>query len=260
MSVIIEEILEIIDREVEGLDRITVSDLCVGLGYSGARLSTGHIGLCETLLGKAPPCCEVIRGAGSFAGSPAIKLAELSRSWDTERSIVGVATLNALSQIVMVRWKNRYLATEGNFIDGLGIRSKDSVAMVGYFGPFIDKIKKKCQKLFIMERNLSITQEGILPDTACDYILPEADVVTISGTSIVNKSIDHLLDLSMNSREVGVVGPTAGFIPDVLFKRNVSIVGSTKVLDLDRVMQVIKEGGGTKPFKPFVHFMNLRQK
>lgn len=44
-------------------------------------------------------------------------------------------------------------------------------------------------------------------------------------------------------REVAVVGSTASMIPDILFKRLVTMIGGIKVVETDRLLRVMSEGG-----------------
>ncbi|HDD56697.1 MAG TPA: hypothetical protein ENG18_01590, partial [Nitrososphaeria archaeon] len=100
-ATLIDEIIRIIEDEISDLDDIRVEEVCIGLGYTGVLLDTGHLGVAASLLGEMSiDCCEVLERAGELAGSSAKELMMLARSWDIGESAVGVATLNALSQIV----------------------------------------------------------------------------------------------------------------------------------------------------------------
>lgn len=256
---LIDEIIEIIRDGIPELNKIRVEEVCIGLGYTGVLLDTGHLGVAATLLGEMSiDCCEVLERAGELAGSSAEELMMLARSWDLGESAVGVATLNALSQPILEKHRGEYAISFGDFIDELDIRKDDVVGMVGYFDPFIPRLRKICKKLYIFERGMR--RPETLPDTAAEYILPEVDVAILTGSAIVNKSLEHLLELARNAREVGVVGPSASFIPDPLFERGATVVGGMEVIDPRGVMRVIKEGGGTRKFKPYVKFMNLRRR
>ncbi len=59
----------------------------------------------------------------------------------------------------------------------------------------------------------------------------------------MNNTLDNMLDKIPSSKKVIVVGPTAGLIPDVLFKHGIDIIGSTRILDADKVFHTISEGG-----------------
>jgi len=260
MSGIINEVLALICESIPNYREIKISKVCLGLGYTGVKLSTGHVGLCHSLLGEQPlRCCQIVKCAGKLAGSPAIDLAYLAKSWETSESVVGIATLNALSQIVVDN-EERYIMTEGNFLDYIKekMRKSDTIAMVGYIEPFIIVLRKIARRLYVFERNPMLFDEQILPDTACEEFLPKADIVIVTGSSIANKTIEHVLKLSQGAREIGVVGPSAGLIPDPLFNRGVTIISGIRVVDADRLLQIIAEGGGTPQIKSAVKFVNIR--
>lgn len=261
MSRVTDEALALIHDQIPNLREIKVSKACIGLGFTGVKLSTGHVGVCHSLLGElAPSCCQIVKRAGRLADSPAIDLANLAKSEHTSESVVGVAALNALSQVVLD--KEKYLITEGNFMDYLEekVRKSNTVALVGYIKPFIEILRNKAGYLYVFDRNPTLLDEQILPETACAEFLPQADIVIITGSSIANNTIDHVLELSQGAKEIGVVGPSAGVIPDPLFKRGVTIVGNIKALNADRLLQIIAEGGGTPQIKSAVKFINIRPK
>lgn len=158
------------------------------------------------------------------------------------------STLNALSQLAIKRNKEKYVITEDDFIDHVKVKKDDTVVLVGYIHPFIPRIKKKCQKLYIIERNPRLRGLNALPEVAADEIIPTADVVIITGTTLANGTIDHLLDLSKNAREKSLAGPTASVFPDPLFEHGVTLIRCIQVTDSEKIMQIISEGGGTPSF------------
>jgi uncharacterized protein (DUF4213/DUF364 family) len=242
------------------LAKVKVHDVCVGLGYTGVKLSTGHIGICQTLLDEQT-CCQRIDKAGKLSGKPALEIAGLARSWKLGEAVVGVATINALSQIVFEKKSEDYLIVENaNFIDQVKINENDTVALVGYIRPFISIIKNRAKSLYILERKPMIQEEEIFPDVACEEIIPKADVVIITGTAVVNGTIDRLLELSKGAREVGLVGPTASMIPDPFFKRGVTIMGGIRVIKPRKMLRIISEGGGVPHFKDACKEVVIRPK
>jgi len=261
MSRIIDEALAIIEDSIPNFYEVKAVRVCAGWSYTGVKLSTGHVGICYSLLDEqAAHCCRIARRAGSLAGSPAIELARLARSWDLSESVVGVAALNALSQMVLS--EERYVIEEGNFIDYVvaRVRATDTVAVVGNMRPLVDALQGKVERLYVFERSPRFFDDYTLPDVACEELLPEADVVLVTGSAIANKTIDRVLELSRRAREIGVVGPSVGLVPDPLFKRGVKVVGTIKPIDADRLLQIIEEGGGTPHIKPAVKFINVRPK
>ncbi|MEM3565274.1 MAG: DUF364 domain-containing protein [Candidatus Bathyarchaeia archaeon] len=258
---IIRELLHFVKAQIEDINAIQAKRVLIGLGYTAVQLSTGHVGLCYTFSSEiAPNCCQIWRKAGTLAGSSAIKIAELSLSWDLSEAVVGVAALNALSQLAMEKNLDRYVIAEGDLIDQLKIRRNDTVVLVGNIHPFIPKIMEKTRKIFILERNPRMREANVFPDTAADEILPQATIAIITGTTLANGTIDHLLELSKTAKEVALVGPTANMFPDPLFKRGVTIIGGIRITDSNKVLQVVSEGGGTPGFKNACQQIIIRPK
>lgn len=261
MSKIINEILTIICDSIPNLSEIKAVRVCMGWGYTGVKLSTGHVGICHSLLDEQTThLCRIVKQAGKLAGRSAIELAEMAKSWELSESIVGVATLNALSQLILNNEK--YLINEENFIDYIKakVKSTDTISLIGRIEPFIDILKMKAKCLYVFERNPRFLNEYTLPDTAYEEILPNTDIVIITGSSIANKTIERVLELSKKAREIGVVGPSASLVPNPLFKRGVTIIGTIKPINSDKLMQIISEGGGTHQIKSAVKFITIRPK
>jgi uncharacterized protein (DUF4213/DUF364 family) len=99
------------------------------------------------------------------------------------------------------------------------------------------KLKKKRGKIFILERNPRLREPNIFPDTATEEILPLATVAIITGTALANGTIDRLLDLSKDSREIGLAGPTASVFPDPLFKHGVTLIDGIKIMDGEKIFK-----------------------
>lgn len=255
---IVEEALTCLSAEVPNLQDITVSRVYLGWGYVGVQLSTNDVGLCHSLVGEAQlECCQVLQHAGTLGGAPATKLGGLAKSWDHGERVIGVATINAMSQIVLKQEQNQYSVLEGNMLDHVDIRLGESVAMVGNIKPLVPAIRNRTTKLRVFERGGSL-EDGVLPDTATEEVIPEADIVFITGSAIANGTIGRLLELAAKARSVIVVGPSASMIPDPLFKRGVDLIGGVIVTDPDKAMQVVAEGGGTPQLKAATRFVIIR--
>lgn len=255
---IVEEALACLSAEVPNLLDITVSRICLGWGYVGVQLSTDDVGLCHSLVAETRlECCQVVKKAGTLSGSPATMLGGLAKSWDHGERVIGVATINALSQIVLKQQHERYSVLEGNTLDHVNIRPGESVAMVGNIKPLVPAIKSKTTRLRVFERGGSL-EEGVLPDAASEELIPEADLVFITGSAIANGTIGRLLQLSGKARHVILVGPSASMVPDPLFKRGVDLIGGVIVTNPEIAMQVVAEGGGTPQLKAATRFVVIK--
>ena len=68
------------------------------------------------------------------------------------------------------------------------------------------------QEVVILERE---PKPGDYPDSACEYLLPDCEVVLITGSASVNKTMPRLLELAKNARIV-LTGPTVPLCPRLL--------------------------------------------
>jgi uncharacterized protein (DUF4213/DUF364 family) len=255
---ILSEVREQLLAEIPKIDGLRVETVRLGLGYSGLKLDTGHAGVCNSMLSEAAlDCCEVLLKAGTLAESPVTEFLSFIESWDFIERIMAVSALNALSQMVFEENPDRYLVLRKNLVDVMEVQQADTVVMVGHIKPFNPVFKAKAKTLYILERSPN-KDEGTLPDTACEKLLPEADVVVITGSALSNGTLDRLLELASNARTVAIVGPTASCLPDPLFSRGVDYVGGIRIHDADKAMQILSEGGGTPQLRQAREFVTFK--
>ena len=78
------------------------------------------------------------------------------------------------------------------------------------------------------------------PDAAAD-VLPQADVVAITGTSLLNRTFDGLIRRCLRDAFVMVLGPTTPLSP-VLFDYGVDLIAGTQVTDPQVAMALAGQG------------------
>jgi uncharacterized protein (DUF4213/DUF364 family) len=215
-------------------------DVRVGLGYTAVTLEDGRCGLAFTLHEKEYESCTVIAEAGTLAGRKASELLPWMQQPDVTACAVGLATANALIDIPQG-------AVEADILDLLPVGSEDSVGMIGYFGPLVEPIRQRAQALHIFERK-PIPDLGVLPDSAADDLLPNCQIVVLSATTLLNHTIDGLLDHCTKAREIAILGPSTPFLPELFRKRGVTILSGVQVVDGPRVLRVVSEAGGMRSF------------
>ena len=74
-------------------------------------------------------------------------------------------------------------------------------------------------------------------------IVPQADVLLITGTTLINDTLEDLLSWARPEARVTVVGPTVGLLPDAFLKRGADILGGVKITDADAFLDLLAEGG-----------------
>lgn len=74
--------------------------------------------------------------------------------------------------------------------------------------------------------------------------LARCETAIFTGAAIANGSIEQLISFVPADAAIAVVGPTAGFVPEPLFRRNTAMVGTVVVTDSDQALEILAEGGG----------------
>lgn len=226
---------ELLDLARDGLEEREAIDVRIGLSYTGVLLDNGSLGLSHSFREEAIECCEVVDESGDLEGD-AWELAKLALRSRAVDSSVGVATINAVLN-------SDVEGEEGALLDFLEINEGDKVGMVGNFRPVVSRIEEEIE-LFVLERQYQ--DESVYPDWAAEQIIPQVDVAIITGTSVVNKTMDHLLDLSEDARDVAILGPTTPMSLEVFQNRKVTFLGGMIVEDVERALKIISQGGGTR--------------
>ncbi len=241
-------------REVLHAEPLTVSDIRIGVFYTAARLSTGDVGVAFTPRGlEDTVCCPKSAAeappAGRMAGQQAWALAEYAFSPIALRRAAGVAVLNALSALAMARHgiPGGRLVEGLDALDAVEIRADDRVAMVGAFVPFIKKLRSRVADLWIVDKHREALKADELPfwkpPEQAAGTLAQASVVIISGSALVEGEIDGLLAASSRARKKILAGPTASPWPPTFFDRGVDVLGGIRVLDAQRILAIVSEGG-----------------
>jgi uncharacterized protein len=109
----------------------------------------------------------------------------------------------------------------------------------------VPRLRQAVGELFVLELR---PQEGDLPAEAVQGVLPSADVVAITGSTLVNGTLEGLLALCRPASFVVVLGPTTPLSP-ILFDYGVDVVSGTQVVDTPRVLRFVSEGATFRQIK-----------
>ncbi|MGC4017906.1 MAG: DUF364 domain-containing protein [Muricomes sp.] len=244
-------------REVLGsrLDTITIERAVFGLFFSGVKLSDGQGGLCFTPVKDMPQavCCPSPARAMPLSGklrgrSAAECLADLEHD-NILRKTLAIAVLNALSASC---WKEGAatgyeLETGVDAFDEVEIPEKGKSVVVGALAPILRKLIAADADFKVLEMDKQTLKGKELdhyapPEDAYKYF-PDADLLVITGVTVLNDTLPGLLEMVKPGAQVIVTGPTASMLPDAFFKRGVTIMGGVIVTKPDEVLDIISEGG-----------------
>ena len=233
------------------LESLEIERLVVGVFFVGIKLSNGQGGVAYT-----PP--EVVQNAGRRilrGGSPTVCGMRVARilAGELEHPFAGVirlATLNALSAPLFA--SGRYHLDSGDDLSTMDVLFHGRrVCMVGAIIPLLRRLAElQPTEVMIIDRKSATKEEAqagygtfVAPEETA-RVLGECETAVFTGAAVANGSIGELLALTPPDAAVAVVGPSAGLVPDPLFARNVALVGTAMVTDIDRALHLLAEGGG----------------
>jgi uncharacterized protein (DUF4213/DUF364 family) len=166
----------------------------------------------------------------------------LSNAIDTLR----IAVLNAISSGIIS--SGRYKVIEDKDpIELIDLREAGTVTIVGAFHAYIEAVSAAGSRLYVLELNRDALNEECrkyyVPAEDYAKVIPESNVVIITGMTLVNNTIDGLLSVINPETKVIVTGPSSSIIPDILFENKVSIIGATRIEKPELLFRLVSEFG-----------------
>jgi uncharacterized protein (DUF4213/DUF364 family) len=224
----------------------------IGLIYCAVQLDSGATGVAFTFPAErsSRPCGAGLSGQGNLAGRTADQLIEHLGSQELVSSALGMAASNAVIAALFPEPR----AIGGDILDHLDIRKGDRLCMVGCFLPVLEKLGDLAVKVTTVDRAAKL---GAEPAERAEQLLPESQVAIITGTSIINNTIDDLLRLAAGCREVAILGPSTPLLAAAFGGYPVHCLSGIQVDDPDELFRIIGEGGGFRFFKDFTTKLNI---
>ncbi len=227
-----------------------VADVRIGLGYTAVLLDDHQAGVAYTFREAAQGGCSVFHAMRPISGRPASDLLNLLESADPIEAAVGLACANAFAN------QDREGLEAGDILEHLDLLPDDHVAMVGHFMPLVRGLNERVRQLTVFER-IEEPQGHLHPVREIESLLPKCQVALITATSIINHTIDALLDAAKHCSKVVVLGASTPMLPEAFSDSNVSMLSGVIVEEPEAVLRVVSEGGGMRIFKPHVRKVNL---
>ena len=221
--------MKVLDDLISSLD----TDYTVTEVYScvlWTTVKTHNWGLASSFRHEHPQHGKV-RGVGHLRGKGALELAEYAQSDNLMEASIGMATINSLVEVDESKCSGD---NAGDILANKG-RGKN-IAVVGHF-PFTQQLKEAAKNLWVVEQRPSGED---LPASASADVLPKADVIGLTGTSLINHTFENLIELC-KGKFVVLVGPTSPLSP-VLFDYGIDVISGIKVVQPRKAVACITEG------------------
>ncbi len=189
---------------------------------------------------------------GTLAGKTLAELAGWITDWEPYKATVAMAAINcSLNRYELPSGitlpptaNNANLAVFEHFLPQL---LDKRIVVIGHY-PGIERYAEQFD-LSIIERQPSSTD---YPDPACEFLLPDADWVFITASSITNKTFPRLAELAQHATTV-LMGPTVPWLPQ-LHEFAIDYLVGIEVTDRIKLLQTAAEGGGVRIFEQAVRY------
>ncbi len=233
--------MHIIDDLIKSLRPGRILSIQVGMSRTAVLAETSdglRCGLAASLSNEefGHRCEPRVAKAGHLLEMNAAELIGLIHSPSQTEASIALATINAFLPRVETP-ENDLNATDYLLKHG----QDKNVALIGHF-PFVDKMKPLVKNLWVLELN---PHDGDLPADAAPQIIPQADFLAITATTLINQTFEQLVSLCREDATVIMLGPTTPLSP-VLFDNGVDIISGTEILDPQAVMLGIAQGASTR--------------
>jgi uncharacterized protein (DUF4213/DUF364 family) len=223
--------MNILDDLLDSLEGdAPIRNVLVGVHWT--LVCSRRCGLASTISNHMPHGHAAVRDVGNLHKKSARQLAEYARSDNPLEASLGVAAINSLLQV------DESQAVEINALHVLSEHGQGkNVALVGHF-PFIPRLRPAVGQLWVIEQH---PWDGDHPAEAAADLIPQADVVAITSSALINHTLDELLSLCRPDALVMMLGPSTPLSP-LLFNHGVDILSGSIVVDENAVIRTVGQG------------------
>lgn len=213
-----------------------VVDVRLGLHWTAVVVEANgdrRCGLASTLVPEHHHNGKLdIPSAGTLQELSATEVAHFALSDHPTLASVGIATINALLPGWPELWQEQ---SAEEVIATLG--EGKTVALIGHF-PFVPRLRPRVGNLLVLDHH---PVDGDLPAESAPDVLPQADVVAITGMALVNHTLESLLEHCPPQADVLLLGPSTPLSP-ILFEYQINLLCGSVVTAIDRVLSAVGQG------------------
>jgi uncharacterized protein (DUF4213/DUF364 family) len=211
-----------------------VRQVLVGAFWTAVVLNSDPLrcGLASTLRAETHDEGPPVRQPGRLCEYDGRELAGWLHSPRILEASIGMAAFNALLEV------DEAACIDLNAEDIIVQWGADKrVAVVGHF-PFVERVHRAAKACWVLELRPRL---GDLAASQATEVLPQADVVALTGTSLLNHTFDELIALCRPDAFVVLLGASAPLSP-ILLEHGVDAISGTRVVDVPAALGAIGEG------------------
>ncbi len=202
-------------------------------------LNDGSCGFFYALLGDT--LGDLVRSISNdhLAGKSAISIANWYNEDSPSKRSVGMAAINAISDHV---FRQSLFHEKTGHVESIKRSKPKHLGMIGFFPPLVAKFRESGQKLTVLEQNPDFLEEKSNIEVTLDpKKLFDCDEILCTASTLLNDSLQDIIDSCNKQSHISLIGPTAGCLPDALFARGISSVGASRVVNLNLLIERMKK-------------------
>lgn len=208
------------------LENRKIRDVVIGISLIGVELDNGNVGVSYVLREDLKAGCSIFSYVLDVIGMDAAQVAQwvISGSDELQKGI-GMAVLGAASRAQQLEDCE---TPDKPF--GVSVRETDTIGMIGFISPVAKVLGPKAKQLYIFDKGISQcggAQEVVTPMEEQPRLLPTCDIVVLSGTTMINGSIDGLLEMCKNSREIIMIGASTPMFPQAYLDTKITVLAGS---------------------------------
>jgi uncharacterized protein (DUF4213/DUF364 family) len=210
--------------------------------FCAVELEDGALGMSYALFDGVLARLHAQAGTPGLVGADALALAQGYARGDAMARALGFAAANALTCSLYQRAGYCPPASTDS-IGELDPQPGDAIGMIGLFTSLLSPILDRGAKITVVELRPELA--GAHPGytvTTDRNALRTCNKVVSTGTILLNNTLDAMLEVCGNARRLALIGPTAACLPDALFARGVTLLGSSWVRDAPGFTAALREG------------------
>jgi len=206
------------------LENETIKDAVLGLSLIGIELENSDLGLAYMLRDRLPAGCSSFGFAQDVIGKNAYEIAKLAiKGNDDAQRGVGMAVLTAGSRQLDLPDEDPQLA-----FWGLEVKKTDRVGMIGLIPPIAKRFAEVTSQVVVFDKGVSHSggekAKMVFPMEKQAELLPQCDLLIVTGSAMINGSIDQILDWSKNARDIIMIGSSTPMYPEAFKDCGVTVL------------------------------------
>ncbi len=275
---ILRETLENLHKKLgSSMDDLKVERVVIGIFFTGVNLSNGYGGICFTPIKEIPEavCCpssaRTMPSSGKFRGRKVTRVLQEMWHGNPLKKAIGIATMNALSSYYWDRHPSQCYAIKKGIdaFDDVEIPEEAYVVVIGALLPILKTLKQRGRPFGILELDPETLRddelEFYIPTHEASSAINKADILVITGTTLINDTLEDILSHAKPDAHImlvgptvsmlplccwacfndflSLVGPTVSMLPEAFFDRGVKSIGGIVATKPDELLDIISEGG-----------------